>query len=80
MNLDFTYITSEKLDELIAKIKKVKEQRFESRKIDLWNYVRRAIDSYVSECGTIEVFTEDRNLMLDDDDSLKIPGKINLLD
>lgn len=35
MDLDFTYMTTEELDELIAQIKEVKEARVESRKTDL---------------------------------------------
>ena len=76
MDLDFTYITTEELDELIAQIK---EARAESRKTDLWNNVRRSVDNYVRECGTIELFTEDYNSTLDAD-SFRIPGEINLLD
>lgn len=76
MDLDFTYITTEELDELIAQIK---ETQAESRKTDLWNNVRRSVDNYVRECGTIELFTEDYNSTLDAD-SFRIPGEINLLD
>lgn len=76
MDLDFTYITAEELDELIAQIK---EARAESRKTDLWNNVLRAVQNYVMECGTIELFTEDYNSTLDAD-SFRIPGEINLLD
>lgn len=76
MDLDFTYMTEEELDELIAQIK---EARAESRKTDLWNNVRRSVDNYVRECGTIELFTEDYNSTLDAD-SFRIPGEINLLD
>ena len=79
MDLDFNYITDEELDELIAQIKEVKENRAESRKTDLWNNVRRSVDNYVRECGTIELFTEDYNSTLDAD-SFRIPGEINLLD
>lgn len=79
MDLDFTYMTTEELDELIAQIKEVKEARAESRKIDLWNNVRRSIQNYVMECGMIELFTEDYNSTLDDD-SFRIPGEINPLD
>lgn len=39
MDLDFTYMTTEELDELIAQIKEVKEARAESRKTDLWRNV-----------------------------------------
>ena len=76
MDLDFTYITDEKLDELILQIQ---EARAESRKTDLWNNVRRSVDNYVRECGMIELFTEDYNSTLDAD-SFRIPGEINLLD
>lgn len=79
MDLDFNYMTDEELDELIAQIKEVKENRAESRKTDLWNNVRRSVDNYVRECGTIELFTEDYNSTLDAD-SFRIPGEINLLD
>lgn len=76
MDLDFNYMTAEKLDELIAQIK---EARAESRKTDLWNNVRRSVQNYVMECGMIELFTEDYNSTLDAD-SFRIPGEINLLD
>lgn len=76
MDLDFTYMTAEELDELIAQIK---EARAESRKTDLWNNVRRSVQNYVMECGMIELFTEDYNSTLDAD-SFRIPGEINLLD
>lgn len=79
MDLDFTYMTTEELDELIAQIKEVKEARAESRKTDLWNNVRRSVQNYVMECGMIELFTEDHNSTLDAD-SFRIPGEINLLD
>ena len=79
MDLDFNYMTDEELDELIAQTKEVKENRAESRKTDLWNNVRRSVDNYVRECGTIELFTEDYNSTLDTD-SFRIPGEINLLD
>lgn len=79
MDLDFTYMTTEELDELIAQIKEVKEARAESRKTDLWNNVRRSVQNYIMECGMIELFTEDYNSMLDAD-SFRIPGEINLLD
>lgn len=79
MDLDFTYMTTEELDELIAQIKEVKEARVESRKTDLWNNVRRSVQNYVMECGMIELFIEDYNSMLDAD-SFRIPGEINLLD
>lgn len=79
MDLNFNYMTDEKLDELIAQIKEVKENRAESRKTDLWNNVRRSVQNYVMECGMIELFTEDYNSTLDAD-SFRIPGEINLLD
>lgn len=79
MDLDFTYMTAEELDELIAQIKEVKEARAESRKADLWNNVRRSVQNYIMECGMIELFTEDYNFTLDAD-SFRIPGEINLLD
>lgn len=76
MDLDFTYITTEELDELIAQIK---EARAESRKANLWRNVQRSVQNYVMECGMIELFTEDYNSTLDAD-SFRIPGEINLLD
>lgn len=76
MDLDFTYITTEELDELIAQIK---EARAESRKTDLWRNVQRSVQNYIRECGMIELFTEDYNSTLDAD-SFRIPGEINLLD
>lgn len=79
MDLDFTYMANEELDELIAQIKEVREARAESRKTDLWNNVRRSVQNYIMECGMIELFTEDYNSTLDAD-SFRIPGEINLLD
>lgn len=79
MDLDFTYMTTEELDELIAQIKEVKEARTESRKTDLWRNVQRSVQNYIMECGMIELFTEDYNSTLDAD-SFRIPGEINLLD
>lgn len=79
MDLDFTYMITEELNELIAQIKEVKEARAESRKTDLWNNVRRSVQNYIMECGMIELFTEDYNFTLDAD-SFRIPGEINLLD
>lgn len=76
MDLDFTYITTEELDELIAQIK---EARAESRKTDLWRNVQRSVQNYIMECGMIELFTKDYNSMLDAD-SFRFPGEINLLD
>lgn len=79
MDLDFTYMTTEELDELIAQIKEVKEARAESRKTDLWNNVRRSVQNYVMECGMIKLVIEDYIFTLDAD-SFRIPGEINLLD
>lgn len=79
MDLNFNYMTDEELDELIIQIQEAKEARAESRKTDLWNNVRRSVDNYVRECGTIELFTKDYNSTLDAD-SFRIPGEINLLD
>ena len=79
MDLDFTYMTNEELDELIAQIKEVKETRAESRKTDLWRNVQQSVQNYIMECGMIELFTEDYNSTLDAD-SFRIPGEINLLD
>lgn len=79
MDLDFTYMTDEELDELILQIQEARKARAESRKTDLWNNVRRSVDNYVRECGMIELFTEDYNSTLDAD-SFRIPGEINLLD
>lgn len=76
MDLDFTHITIEELDELIAQIK---EARAESRKTDLWRNVQRSVQNYIMECGMIELFTKDYNSMLDAD-SFRFPGEINLLD
>lgn len=76
MDLDFTYMTIEELDELIAQIK---EARAESRKTDLWRNVQRSVQNYIMECGMIELFTKDYNSMLDAD-SFRFPGEINLLD
>lgn len=78
MDLDFTYMTDEELDELILQIQEARKARAESRKTDLWNNVRRSVDNYVRECGMIELFTEDYNSTLDAD-SFRIPGEINLL-
>lgn len=76
MDLDFTYMTTEELDELIAQIKEAKEALAQSRKTDLWNNVRRSVDNYVRECGTIELFAGDYYSKLDAD-SFVIPGEIN---
>ena len=67
MDLDFTYMTTEELDELIAQIKEAKEALAQSRKTDLWNNVRRSVDNYVRECGTIELFAGDYYSKLDAD-------------
>ena len=79
MDLDFTYMTDEELDELIIQIQEARKAREESRKTDLWRNVQRAVQIYIMECGMIELFTEDYNSTLDAD-SFKIPGEINLLD
>ena len=79
MDLDFTYMTDEELDELILQIQEARKARAESRKTDLWNNVRRSVQNYVMECGMIELFIEDYNSTLDAD-SFRIPGEINLLD
>lgn len=79
MDLDFTYMTTEELDELILQIQEARKARAESRKTDLWNNVRRSVQNYVMECGMIELFTEDYNSTLDAD-SFRISGEINLLD
>ena len=79
MDLDFTYMTDEELDELILQIQEARKARAESRKTDLWNNVRRSVQNYVMECGMIELFTEDYNSTLGAD-SFRIPGEINLLD
>lgn len=76
MDLDFTYMTTEELDELIAQIKEAKEALAQSRKTDLWNNLRRSVDNYVRECGTIELFAGDYYSKLDAD-SFVIPGEIN---
>lgn len=77
--MDLNCMTNEELDELISQIKEVKENRAESRKADLWNNVRRAVNNYIAECGMIEIFTEDRNFMADAV-AFSIPGEINTLD
>ena len=77
--MDLNCMTNEELDELISQIKEVKENRAESRKADLWNNVRRAVNNYITECGMIEIFTEDRNFMADAV-AFSIPGEINTLD
>lgn len=79
MDLDFTYMTDEELDELILQIQEARKARAESQKTDLWNNVRRSVQNYIMECGMIELFTEDYNSTLDAD-SFRIPGEINLLD
>ena len=78
LNTDFSYMTDEELNELIFRIKKAKERRSESRKADLWNNVRRAVNNYIMDFGMIELFTENHNFMLDAD-SFSIPGEINPL-
>lgn len=79
LNTDFNYMTDEELDELISRIKEAKERRSESRKIDLWNNVRRAVNNYIMDVGMIELFTKDHNFTLDAD-AFSIPGEINPLD
>lgn len=79
MDLDFNYMTDEELDELIIQIQEARKAREESRKIDLWRNIQRAVQNYITECGMIELFTEDYNSTLDAD-SFRIPGEINLLD
>lgn len=79
MDLDLNYMTDEELDELIIQIQEARKARKESRKIDLWRNVQRAVQNYITECGMIELFTEDYNSTLDAD-SFRIPGEINLLD
>lgn len=79
MDLNFNYMTDEELDELIIQIQEARKAREESRKIDLWRNVQRAVQNYITECGMIELFTEDYNSTLDAD-SFRIPGEINLLD
>lgn len=79
MDLNFNYMTDEELDELIIQIQEARKAREESRKIDLWRNVQRAVQTYIMECGMIDLFTEDYNSTLDAD-SFKIPGEINLLD
>ena len=79
MDLDLNYMTDEELDELIIQIQEARKAREESRKTDLQRSVQRAVQTYVMECGMIELFTEDYNSTLDAD-SFRIPGEINLLD
>lgn len=66
LNTDFSYMTDEELDELISRIKEAKERRSESRKIDLWNNVRRAVNNYIMDFGMIELFTEDQYSSIDE--------------
>lgn len=79
MDLDFTYMTDEELDELILQMQEARKARAESRKTDLWRNVQRSVQNYIMECGMIELFTKDYNSMLDAD-SFRFPGEINLLD
>ena len=51
LNTDFSYMTDEELDELISRIKEARERRSESRKTDLWNNVRRAVNNYIMDFG-----------------------------
>lgn len=79
LNGDFSNMSDEDLDELIARAKEAKERRAESRKIDSWRKVQRAVQDYIMDVGMIELFTEESNFMLDAD-AFRIPGEINLLD
>lgn len=79
MDLNFNYMTDEELDELIIQIQEARKAREESRKIDLWRNIQRAVQNYITECGMIDLFTEDYNSTLDAD-AFSIPGEINLLD
>lgn len=79
LNTDFSYMTDEELDELISRIKEARERRSESRKTDLWNNIRRAVNNYIMDFGMIKLFTEDHSFMLDAD-SFSIPGEINPVD
>ena len=78
-NTDFSYMTDGELDELISRIKEARERRSESRKTDLWNNVRRAVNNYIMDFGMIDLFTKDHSFMLDAD-SFSIPGEINPVD
>lgn len=73
LNTDFSYMTDGELDELISRIKEARERRSESRKTDLWNNVRRAVNNYIMDFGMIDLFTKDHSFMLDAD-SFSIPG------
>lgn len=79
LDTDFSYMTDGELDELISRIKEARERRSESRKTDLWNNVRRAVNDYTMDFGMIDLFTKDHSFMLDAD-SFSIPGEINLVD
>lgn len=79
LNTNFNLMTDEELDELITKAKETQERRSESRKLDSWKKVMRAVQDYIMDFGMIELFTEDYNATLDTD-SFRIPGEINLLD
>lgn len=79
LNTDFSYMTDGELDELISRIKEARERRSESRKTDLWNNVRRAVNNYIMDFGMIDLFTKDHSFMLDAD-AFSIPGEINPLD
>lgn len=74
LNTDFSYMTDGELDELISRIKEARERRSESRKTDLWNNVRRAVNDYTMDFGMIDLFTKDHSFMLDAD-SFSIPAK-----
>ncbi len=79
MGIDFSGMSDEDLEELITKAQEAKERRSESRKKELWNKVRRAVQEYVMDFGVIELFTEDRKELLDAD-AFSIMGEINALD
>lgn len=79
MGIDFSGMSDEDLEELIAKAQEAKERRSEGRKKELWNKVRRAVQEYVMDFGVIELFTEDRKELLDAD-AFSIMGEINALD
>lgn len=79
LNTDFSYMTDGELDELISRIKEARKRRSESRKTDLWNNVRRAVNNYIMDFGMIDLFTKDHSFMLDAD-SFSIPGEINPVD
>lgn len=79
MGIDFSGMSDEDLEEFITKAQEAKERRSESRKKELWNKIRRAVQEYVMDFGVIELFTEDRKELLDAD-AFSIMGEINALD